>query len=428
MRLQGMLTSVGLALALAAHNARAGDLLPVAVQPNCPPACPPSTSTLPGTGLPTEPGQAPAAPAPGDAASSFAQSPEAGSGESRGFTPNMFGDFPSINQLVGTPTATFNGMTQSLPRGVPITQTFPRGTVFNFDVFVGNQFVPAGTPIPTNSGTTPFVIPRSSQLTGTGVAALVGRGAFKIADNESPRPQDRVYLNYNYFNDVNPALNAQGFPREDVHREVIGFEKTFLDGNASFGMRLPYVQVLGDGSVRRSDLGDLTLVGKYAIINDCNTGNVLSAGLAVTLPTGSNFLPAGEPDIHSTLIQPYVGAIYNMGNFYVQGFSSIFIPTDERDVTFMSNDIGLGYRLYQSNCRDQLIQYVTPTLEAHLNTPFNHRGSLSQPIGLQDIFDLTYAASIGIGKSSNLGIGIVTPLTGPKPFDFEGQVYFNWRF
>jgi hypothetical protein len=29
-----------------------------------------------------------------------------------------------------------------------------------------------------------------------------GRGAFKIAENESPQPQDRVFLNYNYYNDA----------------------------------------------------------------------------------------------------------------------------------------------------------------------------------------------------------------------------------
>ena len=31
-------------------------------------------------------------------------------------------------------------------------------------------------------------------------------GAFKIAENESPRPHDRVYVNYNYFNDIKRDL------------------------------------------------------------------------------------------------------------------------------------------------------------------------------------------------------------------------------
>src|SRR5262249_28822403 len=57
-------------------------------------------------------------------------------------------------------------------------------------------------------------------------------GAFKIADNESPRPVDRLFATYNYYNNVN-TFGGRDF---DVHREVFGFEKTFLDGNASFGM------------------------------------------------------------------------------------------------------------------------------------------------------------------------------------------------
>src|SRR6266446_1422423 len=43
----------------------------------------------------------------------------------------------------------------------------------------------------------------------------VRRGAFKIAENESPAPQDRVYVNYNYFNDIKRDLLFGG--HEDVH-------------------------------------------------------------------------------------------------------------------------------------------------------------------------------------------------------------------
>src|SRR5688500_3205216 len=32
---------------------------------------------------------------------------------------------------------------------------------------------------------------------------LVRRGTFKIAENESPRPMDRIFYNYNHFSDVN---------------------------------------------------------------------------------------------------------------------------------------------------------------------------------------------------------------------------------
>lgn len=55
-------------------------------------------------------------------------------------------------------------------------------------------------------------------------------GALKIAENESPLPQDRVFLTYNYYSEV---LDS------DFHRETLGFEKTFLGGEASIGLRVP---------------------------------------------------------------------------------------------------------------------------------------------------------------------------------------------
>jgi hypothetical protein len=36
--------------------------------------------------------------------------------------------------------------------------------------------------------------------------------------------------------------------------------------------------------------------------------------------------------------------------------------------------------------------------------------------------------TLGIRKRSSLGLGVVTPLTGPKPFDIEGQANLNVRF
>src|SRR5690349_18027260 len=43
--------------------------------------------------------------------------------------------------------------------------------------------------------------------------------AIKIAENESPRPLDRVFVGYNYFD----SLKGLGTPSSDVHRETFGF-------------------------------------------------------------------------------------------------------------------------------------------------------------------------------------------------------------
>jgi hypothetical protein len=258
------------------------------------------------------------------------------------------------------------------------------------------------------------------------ISPTVVRGAFKIAENESPRPQNRVFGTFNYFSDVNGSLNAPDFPQTNVYRGVCGFEKTLLDGNASIGLRVPIIQMEGDHSIASDGFGDLSFVLKYAFINNPDT--VLSGGMVVTAPTGESFLPAGVPDIHSTLLQPWVGGIRQFGNVYIHGFSSVVVPTDDRDVTIWLNDLGIGYFLYQCGDACAWVTALVPTFEVHVNTPLNHRGVFTEPIGMSDIVNLTCGLTIGLCERSSLMLGAVTPVTGPKPFDVESQVYFNWRF
>jgi hypothetical protein len=403
--------------------------MPAPAAPSVAPSAP-STPSTPSTPSMTTPGTTtPTTPSPDTSASSALASGagEAGAGAAGTGAPTMFGDLlapavcgPVIAQIPGQGNVV-------IPAGT--TRTFPAGTVFNYNVTQGNNVTtPAGTGLTAAQARLPISVGQTPSC-GIGTAALVARGAFKISENESPRPMDRVFLNYNYFNNVTPfATSPNGLQQTDIHRAVVGFERTFLDGDASFGMRLPFLDVTGDpnAGLAHKDFGDLTIVTKYAFYNCRETGDVLSGGLVLTVPTGANFLPPTFPDIHSWLFQPYVGGIFNSGDFFVFGFSSIVIPSDSRDVTFLSNDLAVGYRAY--SCNDGMITSITPTIEGHLTTPLNHRGSMNDPVGLPDIFDLTFATRIGIGDSATLGVGLVIPLTGPKPFDWEGQIQFNFYF
>src|SRR5205085_9663272 len=132
---------------------------------------------------------------------------------------------------------------------------------------------------------------------------------------------DRVFFTYNYYDRVNAAAANFG-----LNRELIGFEKTFLDGNASFGMRLPFQQTTGAsnlGDFANHEIADITLIGKYALVNDRETGNVLSGGLALTLPTADHRVVLADGNtLRSVLLQPYVGWIINGGNLFAQGFHS----------------------------------------------------------------------------------------------------------
>ena len=202
-------------------------------------------------------------------------------------------------------------------------------------------------------------------------------------------------------------------------------------------MRLPLNTLSADSDVpglggSSTDIGDLSVILKYAVMRDRETGDVISAGLAVTAPTGPNDF-AGFNNIqslHEATLQPFVGYLYNWGDFYLHGFTSLDVPTDSRDVTILFNDIGIGYFLYRNRAEDALVTAVVPTFEVHVNTPLNHRGALNfaDPAGTPDLVDLTLGTTVGLGRRSTLAVAFVAPVTGPKPFDFEVIAQLNIHF
>jgi hypothetical protein len=246
----------------------------------------------------------------------------------------------------------------------------------------------------------------------------VERGPIKIAENESPRPMDRVFATWDYFHNVN-HFNVQ------LHRETIGFEKTFLDGNASIGLRAPAFEMDGGGQ-SRGGLNDLSVVLKYAVVNDPCSGNVVSAGVMATAPTGPAFTAFDGTTVHSTLVQPFVGGVWNNGYFYVQGFSSAAVPIERRDVLVLLNDVGLGYYAYLS-CEESWLEFVVPTIEAHVNTPITHRDKNAAYYGVDEI-ELTAGVHLGIGPHGVLTFGASRPLSSPRPYDYELIAQFNLRY
>jgi len=399
-----------------------------------PPCCPPVEQPQ-AQPTPTTPEAQPSAtPAPTTPDVNFeAPRSAAGLGESFALAaPTIFGDFLGPN-IPGAVVANVPGRgTVILTPGANPNQVFPVGTTFNFPTLTPAGTVrPAGQPLtaPQPLGTLPASLLNSTLAAAAGVSAIVSRGSFRIAENESARPQDRVFCTYNFFYDINGSLEPAGLglPISTAQREEIGFEKTFLDGNASLEMRLPFFQI--HGSEGSSDIGDLSMILKYAFLNDRETGNVVSGGIVVTVPSGANPVPSLTPDIHPTILQPYGAVLYNFSDrFFYQGFLALAVPTDSRDVTLLFNDLSIGYTLYRAADPEALVTTLTPTFEAHVTTPLNHRGALTEPVGVADIVDLTAGVTLGLGKRSTLGIAICAPITGPKPFDVEALAQLNFRF
>jgi hypothetical protein len=265
---------------------------------------------------------------------------------------------------------------------------------------------------------------------------------FKVSDNQSPRPQDRIYFGFNFFDDVNAAINQRfGAPVTGmrIYRETFGFEKTFLDQTASIGLRLPYDQLTANSSIRglggtNSALGDLAIILKYAFWQNCDTGSLVSGGLLVSAPTGPHAFAGANniTSLHNATLQPWMGYIYNVTpDLYFHGFSSIDVPTGPTDVTMWYNDIGVGYYLYRAEKpKERFLTAVIPTFEVHVNTPLNHRDvfNLGDAAGTPDVVDLTIGSTFVARERCLLSAAYVNPVTGPRPFSGEFLLQLNIRF
>ncbi len=374
-------------------------------RPNCcppPPCCPPAVTPAP---RPSQPEAAPA-PEPGrPQAPTTTPAPEAAP-QAPSLPEESFGATGGSQFALAIPTM------QGHQLGIPALSFGRRGPQF--------------PPVPGEGPVGGVVVPTIR--------------SFKIAEDESPRPQDRVYFGFNYYNNVNDAVNTRlGADVRNIHvyRETFGLEKTFLDRDASVGLRLPLNTLSADSPISglggtSTDLGNLTIILKYAFWRNLGTGSLMSAGLAVTPTTGPDaFAGSGAiTSFNNTTLQPYVGYICNFEQWYVHGFTALDIPMNSNDVTLMYNDIGVGYFLYRNRTSGGILTAVVPTFEVHVNTPLNHRGAFDfeDLAGTPDWVELTMGTTFELYQRSTLAVGIVTPVTGPKPFDFEVLAQLNLRF
>jgi hypothetical protein len=292
-------------------------------------------------------------------------------------------------------------------------------------------------------GTPGFAPPPGQFIPKVGSASILipSIRGFKIGEYESPLPQDRAYVAFNFFDRVNEAVDLKfggDIHNVSVYRETFGVEKTILTDDFSVGLRIPLDTLSAESALpgiggTSTDVGDLTVILKYAYWHNRETGSALSAGLCVTAPTGPDAFAnqTSFKTFHDTILQPFLGYRWVSGDFYVHGFLALDVPTDPNDVTILYNDLGIGYYLFRASADShRCVTAVVPTFEVHVNDPLNHRGvfNVNDVAGLQDVVDLTTGVHFELGKRAQLALGVVTPVTGPKPFDFEVLAQFSFRF
>jgi hypothetical protein len=302
--------------------------------------------------------------------------------------------------------------------------------------------MPVGPPVPRPPvpGRPPLAPSPFARGGHRSTAVIPWARGFKIADNQSPMPQDRVFYTFDYFNNLNDDVNKRlgsSVSSMQAYRQLLGIEKTFWGGNASLGLRMPIdtLWTRSSNSALRNGgtaVGNLSFFSKFVLWANPNTGNLLSGGLAITVPNGPSSF-AGTPataGFRDVQFQPFLGYIVRRGDLYLQGFTAIDVPTDPNDVTMWYNDVALGYFVYRNDAPTALLSAIVPTFEVHLSDPLNHRGAFrfNDPAGTPDILDLTFGSSFILRKRLVASFGVAFPVTDPHPFDVEALALLNFYF
>ena len=244
---------------------------------------------------------------------------------------------------------------------------------------------PAGAPAPPRN-LPGLPSPRSTPALAPSVRA------FKISENQSPRPQDRVFFSFNFFENVNQSVNkAFGSPVTNmrVYRYVWGVEKTFNNGMGSVGIRLPLNTLTADSTRPKqfstptsTSLNDLSVYAKYILCQNVKTGSLVSVGMLIAPRPARGDVRQQQvhpADPHErTCNRSWPTSTTSGEKFYVQGFSAYQTPVNPRDVMLAFNDVVFGYYLYQSQDPDRFLTGVVPVFEVHTNIPLNHRGVFSK--------------------------------------------------
>lgn len=304
----------------------------------------------------------------------------------------------------------------------------------------------------------------------------------KIAENDSPIPVDRVFFNYNHFQNVFQLSQQVAFPpgfpptirQLPIDRYTVGFEKTMADGQYSVEMRMPfngtYDEQLQTVGVDGGNIGNLALVFKSLVYSDDEVA--VGAGLGIDTPTGSDTIGrVGFANLRfnnqSLHLLPYIGFIVAPGDptwgwndgLFMTGFAQIDIATNgnrvsvaqpgdtavqplgtftEQNLGFL--DLGLGYWLYRNPYAERLTGLAAIS-ELHYTTTLQNSDVLAANIAGADLtvanrgnrFDVLNA-TIGVQMLmfdvSSLRVAGVFPLRGEdqRLFDSEVQVQFNRRF
>lgn len=375
-----------------------------------------------------------------------------------------------LNQLPGqaNPNPNFAGQGAAAGAGSAIfnpSGSFSRAAVGQAPYapnMIGDGFGPAPfTVTPAIEGVQGTAQSEFGTVTVPGSGGSVG--TMKIAENTSPIPRDRVFLNYSYFNGV--PLTNDGV---NVNRLTPGFEKTFFQGMSSVEVRAPFASTLASNLYTQqpngtdsTQFGNLTLYVKQLLFR--NEVHAVSVGLGIALPTSNNQNVYANPNFQllsiknqSVHLLPFLGSLYTPSdNLFVQQFLQFDFDTTGnpveindfnggtrqigrlQDMTYLYYSLGAGYWIYNNPDSDRFFSRIAPIIELHYNKSLTSSDvvpSFLVDVGQsginQDLLNGTIGLTALMGDNKTLTVGYVTPLSSidHRQFNSEFRVMFNWFF
>jgi hypothetical protein len=322
---------------------------------------------------------------------------------------------------------------------------------------------------------------------GNFTVPLVGASRIgKISENDSPIPRDRVFFNYNHFQNVFQLAETPLFPagppvvrQQSIDRYVIGGEKTFFDGWTSIEVRMPLLGTIDTQlqsiGLNAAGWGNLTAVFKSLLYMDGSTA--VGAGMSVETPTGSSlFNRIGSGPLQgnlqfvnqSTHLAPYIGFVWSPGDprwgwgngLFLTGFAQIDTPTASNTVNVVNPDrtiagaplgkltdqtlgfldLGGGYWVYRDPYAERWTGLAVVG-ELHYTTSMTNADRIAgtvagNPIVLNandprfDVLNGTIGVQALMFDASSFRVAGVFPLGNEnrRLFDSEVQFQFNRRF
>ncbi len=285
-----------------------------------------------------------------------------------------------------------------------------------------------------------------------------GFGRFKMADDTSPLPQDRLILDGSCFGGALCANGAGDTTRLGVEGLEAGFEKTILSGGASIEVRGPMSNVDTIGG----QFGDLGIALKGLLINQRDLA--ISTGMSMNVPTAPNSVTmtglhsSGPQTIaienQSVHLLPFLGALWMPScRFFAQGYVQVDADASGNEVlagftafpplksigrlydpAFLYVDLGAGYWLRRGDC-SRWISGIACMGEIHVNQSLEPGGVISNfvvplPPMNYSFVDFTAGVHLDVGRQCNVTVGYVAPLTGGPERDFNGEfrLLCNYRF